>query len=69
MKSVNLDLVVIFAIEVFNSIQNIVNYPTAWSVIEEDARHCLVNRFPYGFVYYLACRCDSVILYKTQNYS
>lgn len=40
-----------FSIEVFTSIQNIVNYPTAWPVIEEDVRRCLVNRFPYGIIY------------------
>lgn len=40
-----------FSIEVFNTIQNIVNYPTAWPIIEEDVRRCLVNRFPYGVIY------------------
>jgi hypothetical protein len=35
-----------FSLEVFNSIQNIVNYPNVWPVIEEDVRRCLVNRFP-----------------------
>ncbi len=40
-----------FAIEVFACIQNIINYPTAWPVIEENVRHCLVNRFPYGVIY------------------
>ncbi|MBI5193777.1 MAG: type II toxin-antitoxin system RelE/ParE family toxin [Nitrospirae bacterium] len=40
-----------FSIEVFNCIQKIVNYPTAWPVIEEDVRRCLVTRFPYGIVY------------------
>lgn len=40
-----------FSIEVFTSIQNIVNYPTVWPVIEEDVRRCLVNRFPYGIIY------------------
>ena len=40
-----------FAIEVFNTIQNIVNYPTAWPIIEQDMRRCLVNRFPYGVIY------------------
>ena len=42
-----------FSIEVLATIQNIVNYPTAWPVIEEDVRRCLVNRFPYGVVYSL----------------
>lgn len=40
-----------FSIEVFSTIQNIVTYPTAWPVIEEDFRRCLVNRFPYGVIY------------------
>ncbi len=40
-----------FSIEIFTSVQNIVNYPTAWPVIEEDVRRCLVNRFPYGIIY------------------
>jgi plasmid stabilization system protein ParE len=40
-----------FSIEVRSAIQNIVNYPTAWPVLEEDIRRCIVNRFPYGVVY------------------
>lgn len=40
-----------FSIEVFNTIRNIVNYPTAWPIIEEGMRRCLVNRFPYGVIY------------------
>ena len=40
-----------FSIEVFATIQNIVIYPTAWPVIEEGARRCLVHRFPYGVIY------------------
>jgi toxin ParE1/3/4 len=40
-----------FSIEVFAGIQNIISYPTAWPVIEEDVRRCLVNRFPYGIIY------------------
>jgi len=40
-----------FSIEVHAAIQNIVNYPTAWLVIEEDIRRCLVKRFPYGVIY------------------
>jgi hypothetical protein len=40
-----------FSIEVLSTVQNITNYPTAWPVIEEGGRRCLVNRFPYGVVY------------------
>jgi len=40
-----------FSIEVFDCIQKIVNFPTAWPLIEEDIRRCLVNRFPFGIIY------------------
>ena len=40
-----------FSIEVHAAIQNIVNYPTAWKIIEDDVRACLVNRFPYNILY------------------
>jgi len=40
-----------FSIEVHAVIQNILKYPTAWPIMEEDIRRCLVNRFPYGVVY------------------
>ncbi len=40
-----------FSIEVYSTLQNILLYPTAWPVVEEDIRRCLVNRFPYGILY------------------
>jgi plasmid stabilization system protein ParE len=40
-----------FSIEVFATIQNIINHPNAWPFIAEDVRRCLVNRFPYGALY------------------
>jgi len=40
-----------FSVEVFAGIQNIVNYPSAWPVMGEDVRRCLINRFPYGILY------------------
>ena len=40
-----------FSMEVHATIQNIVNHPNAWPVVEDDIRRCLVKRFPYGIVY------------------
>ncbi len=40
-----------FSLEIFTGIQNIVSYPAAWPVLENEIRRCLVNRFPYGIVY------------------
>ncbi len=40
-----------FAMEVYKTIQRIVIFPKAWSVIEADIRCSLVKRFPYGVLY------------------
>ncbi len=40
-----------FAIEVGTAIQSILRYPEAWSVVDEDVRRRLVNRFPYAVLY------------------
>ena len=35
-----------FAIEVYATIERIINYPKAWSVIDDE-----IKRFPYGVLY------------------
>jgi hypothetical protein len=40
-----------FAIEVHSTIENILSYPNAWTILEDDIRRCQVRRFPYGIVY------------------
>ena len=40
-----------FAIEVHATIQNILTYPEAWPMLEDDIRRCLTSRFPYGVLY------------------
>ncbi len=40
-----------FSIEIYSAIQNIINYPEAWPVLEDNIRRFLVNRFPYGILY------------------
>jgi hypothetical protein len=40
-----------FSLEVYSSIQNVLSYPLAWPVLEDDIRRCLTNRFPYGVLY------------------
>ena len=42
-----------FSLEVLASIRNILAHPTAWPVMEEGVRRCLVNRFPFGVLYSL----------------
>jgi hypothetical protein len=40
-----------FSIEVYSAIQNIIKYPYAWPVLEDDIRRILTNRFPFGILY------------------
>jgi plasmid stabilization system protein ParE len=42
-----------FSLEVLATIRNIMAHPTAWPVMEDDVRRCLVNRFPFGVLYSL----------------
>lgn len=40
-----------FAIEVYDTIQRVVELPKAWTTIDGDVRRSLVKRFPYGVLY------------------
>ncbi len=40
-----------FAREVSATIENALDYPSAWPEIEDEIRRCLVHRFPYGVLY------------------
>ncbi len=41
-----------FAHEVYKTIQSILEFPTAWQILDGSIRRCLVNRFPFGIIYY-----------------
>lgn len=40
-----------FSTEVFSTIENILSFPKAWPIIEDEIRRCQTQRFPYGLVY------------------
>jgi hypothetical protein len=40
-----------FAIEVYSAIQRAVEFPHAWSVMDDNIRRSLVKRFPFGILY------------------
>ncbi|MBA3031341.1 MAG: type II toxin-antitoxin system RelE/ParE family toxin [Desulfobacteraceae bacterium] len=40
-----------FAIEVHSTIENILSFPNAWTILDDDIRRCQTRRFPYGIIY------------------
>ena len=42
-----------FAEEVKETIERIIQYPEAWSLISHRTRRCRTKRFPYGIIYEL----------------
>jgi len=40
-----------FSKEIYSTIHRIIRYPRAWSLLSNNTRRCLINRFPYGIIY------------------
>jgi hypothetical protein len=49
-----------FLKEIYYTIQNILKYPNAWSILSRNTRRCLTKRFPYGVIYQI--KEDEVII-------
>ena len=54
-----------FALEVDRTLERIVQYPHAWTLIAERTRRALVDRFPYGILYYV--HADSIVVTAVMN--
>ena len=52
-----------FAYEVQKTIQRILEFPTAWQTLDAQIRRCLINRFPFGIIYYQNSG-DRILNYK-----
>ena len=40
-----------FSLEIHSAVHNILSYPSAWPVLEDEIRRHLINRFPYAVLY------------------
>jgi len=40
-----------FAADVYSTIENILSFPKAWPILEDNIRRCQTRRFPYGIIY------------------
>jgi hypothetical protein len=54
-----------FAIEVYDTIQRVVDFPKAWGVLDGDVRRSLVKRFPYGVLY--SEETDGILILAVMN--
>jgi len=49
-----------FASEVYDTIHRIIKFPKAWQQMTSATRRCLINRFPFGIIYYI--KDDTLII-------
>lgn len=54
-----------FALEVDRTVERILQHPDAWTLIAKRTRRALVDRFPYGILYYV--RGDAIIVTAVMN--
>jgi plasmid stabilization system protein ParE len=41
-----------FASEVYKVIQRIIDFPNSCQILSNKSRRCIINRFPFGVIYY-----------------
>jgi len=39
------------SLEVMTAVANALDFPRAWSIVEDDVRRCLIHRFPFAVLY------------------
>jgi hypothetical protein len=50
-----------FSLEVYSTVRNILSYPHAWPIVENDVHRCLTSRFPYGVLYSIESDCVYIL--------
>ena len=54
-----------FALEVDRTVERILQFPHAWTLIAARTRRALVDRFPYGILYYV--HDDAIVVTAVMN--
>jgi toxin ParE1/3/4 len=50
-----------FSLEVYSTVRNILSYPHAWPIVEDDVPRCLTSRFPYGVLNSIESDCVYIL--------
>lgn len=56
-----------FIKDIETGIENILTYPEAWQIVEDDVRRHLINRFPFGIYYCIEDDC--IFIYAVMHMS
>ena len=54
-----------FALEVYETIQRVVDFPKAWTTLDGEVRRSLVKRFPYSVLY--SEEADGILILAVMN--
>ena len=54
-----------FALEVYETIQRVMDFPKAWTLLDGDVRRSLIKRFPYGVLY--SEETDGILILAVMN--
>ena len=54
-----------FSQEVWATIERIIRYPEAWSLMSKKTRRCRTNRFPFGIIYQV--RRETLLIIAVMN--
>ncbi len=55
-----------FVIEIYNTIERIIEYPLGWTQVSKGCRRCLTGRFPYGLIYSIEPN-NSILIVAVMN--
>lgn len=56
-----------FVVEIEKAIRRMRRHPTAWAMVDEDVRRCLVKRFPFGI--YFTIESDHLLIVAVMHLS
>lgn len=56
-----------FAEEVYQAIKRIISFPDSYAHFSPNTRRCILNRFPYGLLYSIQKKDETIVILAVMN--